>query len=68
LPQGRAAKLGHGRKRILHSVDNAFAVSFRVADFGLLVEFNLWIASYGLRITSDHLNSYSWLFHEKSDS
>ncbi len=68
LPQGRAAKIGDGRKLILHSAQKAFVISFRAADYGLLMEFSLWIAQYGLRITADRLDSYRWLCPKKADS
>jgi hypothetical protein len=61
LPPGRPAKIGDGRKLTLHDTTNVFAVSFRLADYGLLAEFTLWVAGYGLRITLDQLNSYTWL-------
>jgi hypothetical protein len=67
VPRGRAPEIGDGRKVTIHSARNSFAVSFRVADLGLLVEFSLWVAGFGFRITSDHLSACSWLRRERSD-
>ena len=60
-PQGRAARIGSGWKLKIQTAHNFCAASIRIADFGLLMEFNFWISDVGIRLTSDLLNINSWM-------
>jgi hypothetical protein len=60
-PQGRAARIGSGRKFKIQTEQGFCMASIRIADFGLLMEFNFWISDAGVRITSDLLNINSWM-------
>lgn len=67
-PKGRAPMIGNARKVTVHSTNDFLAVSFRIADYGLLREFSLRIWDYRIRLTCDNLTSYSWLFPPKAKS
>jgi len=60
-PQGRAAKIGTGRKLTIQTAHNLCGASVRIADFGLLMEFSFRLSDIGIRITSDLLEGDSWL-------
>ena len=51
----RPAKIGPGRSVTIESAHDFLAVTFRIADFGLLTEFSLRVASFSVRITEDLL-------------
>jgi hypothetical protein len=59
--QGRAAKIGTGRKLDIQTAHNFCAVSVRIADLGLLMECSFRIAGFSFRVTSDLLEPNSWL-------
>ena len=61
-PTGRAPMIGNARKVTIQSAHDFCAVTFRVADYGLLMEFSLRIWNYRVRITCDDLTPDSWLF------
>jgi hypothetical protein len=61
-PKGRAPIIGNARKVTVHSAHDFCAVSFRIADYGLLMEFSLRIWDYRIRLTYDELTPGSWLF------
>ena len=63
-PKGRAPKFGDGRKVTVQSADDFCAASFRIADFGLLVESTFRIWNFQIRFTTDGLSS--WLVPSKS--
>jgi len=59
--QGRAAKIGTGRKLGIQTAHDFCAVSVRIADLGLLMECSFRIAGFSFRVTSDLLESNSWI-------
>ena len=61
-PKGRAPMIGDAKKVTVQTANNFCAVSFRIADYGLLREFSLRVWDYRIRLTYDDLTSYSWLF------
>ena len=67
-PKGRAPIIGDARKVTVQSANDFCAVSFRIADYGLLREFSLRIWDYRIHLTCDDLTSYSWLLPQKVKS
>jgi hypothetical protein len=67
-PKGRAPMIGSARKVTVQSANDFCAVSFRIADYGLLREFSLRIWDYRIRLSCDDLTSYSWLFRQEPNS
>jgi hypothetical protein len=67
-PKGRAPMIGRARKVTVRSAHDFLAVSFRIADYGLLREFSLRIWDYRIHLTCDDLASYSWLFPPQAKS
>ena len=67
-PKGRAPIIGNARNVTVQSANYFCAVSFRIADYGLLMEFSLRIWDYRIRLTCDDLTSDSWLFRHRPNS
>jgi hypothetical protein len=67
-PKGRAPMIGNARKVTIHSAHDFCAVSYRVADYGLLMEFSLRIWDYRISLTCDDLTPDSWLFPPRAKS
>ena len=67
-PKGRAPIIGNARKVTIHSAHDFYAVSYRVADYGLLMEFSLRIWDYRISLTCDDLTPDSWLFPPRAKS
>jgi hypothetical protein len=61
-PKGRAPRIGNARKVTVQSANDFCAVSFRIADYGLLMEFSLRIWDYRIRLACDELTPNSWLY------
>jgi hypothetical protein len=59
--QGRAARIGTGRKLGIQTAHDFCAVSVRIADLGLLMECSVRIAGFSFRVTSDLLDPNSWV-------
>jgi hypothetical protein len=67
-PKGRAPRFGNARKVTVHSANDFFSVSYRIADYGLLREFSLRIWDYRVRLICDDLTPGSWLFRPPAKS
>jgi hypothetical protein len=67
-PKGRAPMIGNARKVTVQIANDFCAVSYRIADYGLLMEFSLRIWDYRIHLVRDDLTPDSWLFRPPAQS